>query len=277
MKPNQMALQKAMRGGFDLRRLVVGRPPGSPQRSPQRPKVAWCIPLEDTVYAAWFTHYLKMESAPGDRIITTMGAFIDTARNNLVELFLQSDCEYLFFLDSDTCPPFDAVDRLLQTAVVSGQPSAVSGQQPGARAWSPEKPIVAGWYNVKKAPHHPCVFDYVGWNEARQWHDYHPRESAPEDPAAPACSIGCGRHHSEMVERVDAIGFGCVLIRRDVFTDPSGAFGKLTGTHPGSPRWFTTEEGGTEDMSFCRRCAKAGVPVVVDWSVHCAHIGVVRI
>lgn len=250
MRPDQIALAKAMRNGFDLRRLIAARE--APPQTPKRPKVAWCIPLEETVYSAWFTHYLTMASAPGDRIITTMGAFIDTARNNLVEMFLQSDCEYLFFLDSDTCPPPDAVERLI-------------ARSEGRRAKGQDTPIVAGWYNVKKAPHHPCVFDYVGWNEAKQWHDYHPREAAPEDDAAPPCAIGCGKQHAQTVERVDAVGFGCILLRRDMFAD------RITG------KWFTTEEGGTEDMSFCRRAAKAGAPVFVDWSLHCAHIGLVKI
>ena len=264
MKPNQIALARAMP-------KLIGR--SNPQKA-VRPKVAWCIPLEESVYAAWFTNYIKMASAADDKIITTEGSFIDTARNNLVELFLRTDAEYLFFLDSDTCPPVDAVERLLAVArgdQAEGRPQvpnvvgAVGGRW-GQGVPLQDRPIVSGWYNVKKRPHHPCVFDYVGWNAEKQWHDYHARENAPEDPGAELCAIGCGKRHAQVIEQVDAIGFGCILLRRDVFTTIDARGG-----------WFTTSEGGTEDMSFCRRAAKASVPVFVDWSLHCAHIGLVKI
>ena len=334
MKPNQIALAKAMPKFIfrdasqkatlraPLRAQTESQSAGFPPRNGARPKVAWCIPLEESIYSAWFTHFMTMDSAPNDKIITVEGAFIDTARNNLVELFLKTDAEYLFFLDSDTCPPVDAVDRLLACATgnhVEGHPQGGRPQEGHPQEGHPQgvplrdRPIVAGWYNVKKRPHHPCVFDYVGWNAEKQWHDYRARENALEDPAAPPCALGCGRRHGQVVERVDAIGFGCVLLRRDVFTtitrQPRGEVAQAEGaeTAPlqnvggppnstnsskefggGSPTslkqlvdvgggWFTTSEGGTEDMAFCRRAAKAGVPIFVDWSIHCEHIGLVKI
>lgn len=38
---------------------------------------------------------------------------VDNARNEIVEEFLKSDCTHLFFVDSDTVPPQDALKRLL--------------------------------------------------------------------------------------------------------------------------------------------------------------------
>ena len=38
---------------------------------------------------------------------------VDNARNEIVETFLKSDCTHLFFIDSDTIPPDDALDKLL--------------------------------------------------------------------------------------------------------------------------------------------------------------------
>lgn len=38
---------------------------------------------------------------------------VDNARNEIVETFLKSDCTHLFFIDSDTIPPPDALDKLL--------------------------------------------------------------------------------------------------------------------------------------------------------------------
>lgn len=38
---------------------------------------------------------------------------VDNARNEVVKEFLKSDCTHLLFIDSDTIPPQDAIDKLL--------------------------------------------------------------------------------------------------------------------------------------------------------------------
>lgn len=38
---------------------------------------------------------------------------VDNARNHIVEEFLKSDCTHLFFVDSDTIPPANALKKLL--------------------------------------------------------------------------------------------------------------------------------------------------------------------
>lgn len=233
MKPSQSALARAMPKFFV-----------KPPATRRRPLVAWCIPLEESVYATWFSHFLMMESAPGDYQITTEGSFIDAARNKLTSQFLQTKAEYLYFVDSDTCPPFDALGRLL----------------------AHDRAIVGGWYRTKKPPHHPCVYDYNQFDPVRKMHFYNPRETAPEDESAPVCNLtGCGKRHARKLERVDALGFGSMLIRRDV----------IEKVQPEPERWFSVEEGGTEDLYFEREAHKCGFETYVDWSVHCRHIGLV--
>jgi hypothetical protein len=39
---------------------------------------------------------------------------VDNARNEIVDEFLKSDCTHLFFIDSDTIPPPEALDQLLK-------------------------------------------------------------------------------------------------------------------------------------------------------------------
>ncbi len=39
---------------------------------------------------------------------------VDEARNNIVKEFLKSDCTHLFWIDSDTVPPPNAIERLLR-------------------------------------------------------------------------------------------------------------------------------------------------------------------
>lgn len=38
---------------------------------------------------------------------------VDNARNEIVREFLKSDCTHLFFVDADTIPPSDAIEKLL--------------------------------------------------------------------------------------------------------------------------------------------------------------------
>lgn len=66
---------------------------------------------------------------------------------------------------------------------------------------------------------------------------------------------------------VDAVGFGCVLIRRHVFE-------KL------AKPWFVSEDhlredGRSEDVNFCYRAKEAGFKIVVDQTKICQHVRVV--
>jgi len=265
MKLNQIALARAGLDCKDLQdtdqvaQIALARAGPDRLRSggflvPQRrPVVAWCIPLEESIYATWFMNFLQMEVNAGDFQIPTEGAFIDAARNKLVERFLETAADYLFFFDSDTCPPPDAVDRLL----------------------AHRKEIVGGWYRTKKKDGQAqriTVYDYQKYDEAQAMHFYQSVQYAPDDPRAPECAMGCGHRHAQKVERHDAIATGCMLIQRSVFE-------RLVSEKVVKPgRWFSVEEGGTEDMYFCRQVAKLrdSVPVHVDWSLHCAHIGLVK-
>lgn len=54
------------------------------------------------------------EGKYGLSIFPTLGVQpVDNARNKIVQEFLKSDCTHLFFVDSDTLPPEDAIKKLL--------------------------------------------------------------------------------------------------------------------------------------------------------------------
>ncbi len=59
--------------------------------------------------------------------------------------------------------------------------------------------------------------------------------------------------------QVDAVGYGCLLARREVYE-------KLP--HP----WFKFDGGG-EDIYFCVQAKKIGIEIWCDASYHCGHIG----
>ena len=212
----------------------------------KRPGVCLCLPYEDIVYSKCVVPMLMLalRLLPQDFITTQEGAFIDTARNELTKQALETTAEYFFWIDSDNVPPEGALERLL----------------------SHKKDMVGGWYKVKKPgkKKHPCVYDYVGQDEKTRFHNYLPRLTVPEndDPDGPVC--GCGEKHAQQLEKVDAMGFGCMLIHRRVFETIA----------KDNVRWFSTDEGGTEDMFFHRLTAKYGFDLFVDWGVHAAHYGV---
>jgi hypothetical protein len=64
----------------------------------------------------------------------------------------------------------------------------------------------------------------------------------------------------EGLEKVEGIGMGCVLMSRDV--------AESLGEKP-----YDMNQGG-EDLVLCRKLMKLNIPLYVDWSINCAHLGV---
>jgi len=108
---------------------------------------------------------------------------------------------------------------------------------------SHDLPIVGGWYRDKKAEnHHPAVYDFV--------------EDKDDMPVF--------RHRNTAgkgVEKVDAMGAGCWLMSRSVAEE--------LGEYP-----YGHNIAGGEDFRLCRKLMELNIPLHVDWSINCAHIGV---
>lgn len=105
-------------------------------------------------------------------------------------------------------------------------------------------PIVGGWYRDKKADdRHPAVYDFVKDKDGVSYWDH--RKTAGEG-----------------LEKVDAMGAGCWLMNRE------------TAIALGEEPYGRNIAGGGEDMKLCRRLMEINIPLHVDWSVNCAHLGV---
>lgn len=219
-------------------------PTAQPVSRAERPALALCLPFEDTVYGKWVTKSLIPmlgDLSARDVVTTVEGSFIDTARRVLAEQSLTSDAEYLFFVDTDNVPP--------------------KGLASAERLLSHGKDIIGGWYRVKKEPYHPCVYEFADYDAAKDWYNYRPRLTAPTDENAPVCQVsGCKQRHAQHIEKVDGLGFGCMLIHRRVFEAIS-------------EQWFSSKH-GTEDLHFERLAKEHGFETWVDWGVHAAHLGV---
>jgi hypothetical protein len=113
--------------------------------------------------------------------------------------------------------------------------------------------IVSGLYHLKKWPHQPVAFNARAWNPKTGVWDY------TYDDAA---SLGGADLRPE-----ELIGMGCALIPTKVFD----AF----------PRpWFAYQRNArtglntvTEDVWFCQQARGAGVPIWLDPSISCGHVG----
>jgi hypothetical protein len=167
---------------------------------------------------------------------------IVAGRNSIATKFLDdTECEWLFMVDSDMGFAPDTVDRLIASAdpverpVVGGLCFSLRREKPGE--FYGQKYIVV-----------PTCFEYVDTDEEvgfRSIIDY----------------------PSDSLLQVGGTGAACLLIHRSALL----AIRDRIGDH-----WFDhiTHPGGTvfsEDLSFCVRLAMVDLPVYVDTSVRTTH------
>jgi glycosyltransferase involved in cell wall biosynthesis len=100
-------------------------------------------------------------------IINSQGFPVDTARNDVCRLFLETDADYLLFLDADMRHPGDLVHRLL----------------------AHDLPLVTGRYQMRKPPFHTVAMRKTGTGP----HDYKAIEEqhglVPIDAAGAGCLL----------------------------------------------------------------------------------------
>jgi len=187
--------------------------------------IMYGIPMDEVLFSTFFIMFLRNAHAmPWDGLAMTLSTYLPEARNKVHNAFLdETQYSHLFMLDSDIVfPPF-TVEKLL----------------------AHQLPVVGGYYLNKSQTREntPVVYRWEKDNEKTgkvDWMHIH-------EP-------GTG------LEKVDGIGMGCVMMRRDA----AEALGK-------SPYDMNT---GGEDLRVCRKLMQLGIPLHVDWSINCAHLGV---
>jgi GT2 family glycosyltransferase len=165
------------------------------------------------------------------------GPNISTGRNKLCADFLArpGSPDWLFMCDTDMVLPRDTIDRLIAAADPAEVPVL------GGLCWSLE----AG----KKVP---TMYELVQKD----------------------AGVAFARHSrwpENSVVRVSATGAACLLIHRSVLHRV-----RLHANDPAAP-WFRETAVGPlalmgEDMTFCLRCAAAGIPVHVHTGVKAGHM-----
>lgn len=104
----------------------------------EKPRVMIAVPNLGTIDTRLMMKLLRWSSTASKwahiEIVAPIGHIPhDSARNYCLDLFLQSDCTHIFFIDSDVIPPNDGLDLLLEADV-----DVISGCYPSV------------WYDGKK-------------------------------------------------------------------------------------------------------------------------------
>ena len=169
-------------------------------------------------------------------------------RNGAAKAFLEGNCEWLWFVDSDMGYDRDALEHLIATADPVERPIM------GALCFGlgPISSAADHGSSVVKTPF-PTIYDLV---------------SNPDDETDVAFRSRWN-YLPNAVQRCSATGTGCLLIHRSVLVQMFEKFG---------PNWFSRlrPPGGSnlfgEDTSFCWRAAMLDIPVYVNSGVKTSHL-----
>lgn len=159
----------------------------------------------------------------------------DFARNEMVDEFLSSDCDVLWFLDSDVCPPkfiFDLLINNYDTWQVAGAPYPLWMPAPGTS----EPSILFTSYNG-------VVTNADGKTQGIMMTE------VPQTGQ----------------KFVDAIATGCMFIKREVFDKIERPYFEFKFDH----KTRRVLEG--EDLGFCLKLNKLGIQCLIDYSMVCKH------
>lgn len=164
------------------------------------------------------------------------GMEVGEARQSCIEdcMKLPNRPEFVFFLDYDVIPQWDAVTKLLYRA-----------------RHFPDYDIFAGVYCLKSSVAEPLI--YKDWGAGPFW-DW---------------AVG-----DLLTEGITGIHMGCTLIRMSLFDrlDYKTTPAFLTENYHYVKDGAVHSNRGTEDLYFCRRAVEeAGAKILVDTSVLCGH------
>jgi hypothetical protein len=170
---------------------------------------------------------------------------ISHARNNGVVRFLESDDEWLFWIDTDMGFDGDTVDRLVASADPTDRPVM------GALCFVNHELASDGMGGKLTAPR-PTVYLWAQNPDGRT--GFVPLDDYPRDA----------------VVQCQGTGSACIVIHRTVLETVRDRFGEEWYDRIADPTTPGVRFG--EDMSFCIRLDRCGIPVHVNTSVRTTHL-----
>lgn len=189
-------------------------------------KTLIAIPCMDQVPVPFCHSLAQLEKIGECSLMMKSGALVYMSRDQMAVTAIQNEFDYVMWFDSDMQFPPDTLKRLMKTMTENNYD------------------ILSGLYFRRVPPYSPVLFDKL------------------EITGDTAVFTEFKEIPKEIFE-VGACGFGCVLMKTDVFFDVQSRFGAM----------FAHIGGNGEDTSFCWRARQCGYKVMCDPSLVCGHVG----
>ncbi len=189
-------------------------------------KILIAIPCMDQVPVPFCYSLATLEKVGDCKLIMKSGAMIYAARDDFAMKAIQGEYDYVFWMDSDMQFPMNALTKLMEDIRKK------------------DLDMVTGLYFRRIPPYSPVLFDRLEIDGVEAtWSEF---QSIPEG-----------------LFEVGGCGFGCVLMKTDVFFDVQSRFGQM----------FTPIGRNGEDVAFCWRARQCGYKIWCDPDVLCGHVG----
>lgn len=193
-------------------------------------KVLIAVPCMDQL-PAQFAHSLATLTSYGipDVEISVwfnLGSLIYTSRDEIAKRALLDEADMVMWFDSDMVFNPDTMARLMK--------------------YMDDYDMVTGVYYRRKPPFSPTIFKTMEINledQSATWEEF---DEVPGEPF-----------------EVAACGFGCVLMKTEVFVSVFAKFGFM----------FSPIGNVGEDIAFCWRARQCGYKILADPSIGLGHVG----
>ena len=194
-------------------------------------KILIAVPCMDQL-PAQFAHSLATLTSYGieDTKISVwfnLGSLIYTSRNEIAKKALLDEADLVMWFDSDMVFNPDTMINMLKH-IDAGHD------------------MVTGVYYRRTPPFTPTVFKTMDIDEEKQESVWTEFDEIPTEPF-----------------EVAACGFGCVLMRTEIFVAVFGKFGNM----------FSPIGNVGEDIAFCWRARQCGYKILADPSIGLGHVG----
>lgn len=189
-------------------------------------KILIAVPCMDQVPALFCQSLARLQKIGDCVLAMKSGSLIYTSRNDLARMSLQMEADYVFWLDSDMVFQPDTLVRMMNTLQEK------------------DLDFLTGLYFRRVPPYSPVLFKRLEMDKGVcKWSEF---DVLPE----------------ELFE-VGGCGFGCVLMKTEMFIDIQSTHGNM----------FAPIGNNGEDLAFCMRARECGYKLWCDPSVLCGHVG----
>lgn len=189
-------------------------------------KTLIAVPCMEHVPVAFCQSLAQLQKVGECSLCMLSGSLVYTSRNNLALSAIQAEADYVFWLDSDMVFPSDTLVRMFKVLEENNLD------------------ILTGLYFRRVPPYSPVLYERLELD-------------------GEACDYAEFKTLPDELFEVGACGFGCVLMKSDVFFDVQAKFGNM----------FAPIGNNGEDVAFCWRARECGYKIFCDPEIICGHVG----